>query len=415
MKNPKSISATFTTHITRTFQATLFILAIFLFSQSCNTVSTTSVGLSLDSLELADIAMQSYIDDGKLSGVSVLVLKDGQLAHQSTFGFADISEERALAEDAIFRIYSMTKPITAVALMILFDEGKFELDDQVSKYIPEFENTTVYVDGEEVAQEEAMTIRHLLTHTAGFTYGWDPDSYVDSLYNALPEGMWNTQTIGEMVKLVAEIPLKFQPATKWEYSISIDVAGYLVEVLSGLPFDEFLQTRVFDPLKMDDTGFEVPEEDYDRLAMIYTRDESTGELQALEDYTNGVKKEVTLFSGGGGLVSTIGDFGKFGQMLLNGGELNGERILNETTVDLIMSNQLPSTVAYNNDYGYGLGGQVELETGEYSWAGMASTFFSVDLENNMVMLAFTQYMPSSDAQFAYELKELLLNAIVVEK
>ncbi len=381
-------------------------------SFSCNNPSKTVAGLSVDTLNLADAKMQSYVDERKLPCVSVLVIKDGQIVHQRTFGLASIEEERALEEDAIFRIYSMSKPITAAALMILYDEGKFQLDDPVAGYIPVFENTKVWVDGEEVDQQEAFTIRHLLTHTAGFCYGWD-SSHVDSLYNQVsPEGLWGIGTLEEVMILLAPIPLKNQPGSKWEYSVSIDVAGYLVEVLSGVPFDEFLQTRMFDPLGMEDTGFEVPEEDFGRLAMIYTKDQETGELTPVEDLTNGVKQKVTLFSGGGGLVSTIGDYGRFGQMLLNGGELNGVRILQESTVKLIMSDQMPTTTTYQEGVGYGLGGSVTVETGEYSWGGMASTDFVADPENNMVVLAFTQYIPFMGVPFAAEYKELIRKALV---
>ncbi|TFH22902.1 MAG: class A beta-lactamase-related serine hydrolase, partial [Bacteroidia bacterium] len=348
------------------------ILAV---SFSCNTPSNTVAGLSVDTLNLADALMQSYVDEGKLPCVSILIIKDGQTVHQRTFGLANIEENRALEEDAIFRIYSMSKPITAAALMMLYDKGKFQLDDPVKNYIPEFEDTKVWVEGEEVDQQEDFTIRHLLTHTAGFCYGWDV-SHVDSLYaQASPGGLSSFGTLAEAVNLLASIPLKNQPGSKWEYSVSIDVAGYLVEVLSGMPFDEFLQTRLFDPLGMNDTGFDVPEEDFGRLAMIYTPNQENRELTPVEEMTNGVKQKVTLFSGGGGLVSTIGDYGKFGQMLLNGGELNGVRVLEESTVKMIMRDQMPSTTKFSEGMGYGLGGQVNLETGEYGWSGAAATFF----------------------------------------
>jgi CubicO group peptidase (beta-lactamase class C family) len=379
---------------------------------SCNAPSSQVAGLSLDTLAQADQLMQSYVDEGKLSCVSVLILKDGETAHQQTFGLADLEENRVLEKDAIFRIYSMSKPITAAALMILYDEGKFQLDDPVKNYIPEFADTKVWTDGEEVEQEEDFTIRHLLTHTAGFCYGWGT-SHVDSLYNsATPGGMWAIQSLEDMVKLLADIPLKNQPGSQYEYSVSIDVAGYLVEVLSGMPFDAFLQTRLFDPLGMEDTGFQVPEEDFGRLAMIYTPDPESGKLTPVEGLTNGVKQKVTLFSGGGGLVSTIGDYGRFGQMLLNGGELDGIRVLEESTVKLIMSDQMPSTTTYGEGMGYGLGGQVNLETGEYGWTGMASTFFRADPKHHMVGLAFTQYIPHMGVPFADEYWALVRKAVV---
>jgi CubicO group peptidase (beta-lactamase class C family) len=385
----------------------VLILAI---SISCSTQSGTIAGLSVDSLEQADARMKAHVDEGKLPCVATLIFKDGQIAHRFTYGMANMEEERILNEDAIFRIYSMSKPITAAALMILYDEGKFQLDDPVAMYIPAFEDTKVWVEGEEVEQKEPMTIRHLLTHTAGFTYGFG-DSYVDSLYrDAAAGGIWSNATLEHMMNLLAGIPLKHQPGTTYEYSVSIDVAGYLVEVLSGMTFDVFLQTRLFDPLGMEDSGFEVPEEDFDRLAMIYSPNEETGKLTPVPEMTNWVREKVTLFSGGGGLVSTLTDYAKFGEMLLNGGELNGVRILQESTVKLIMSDQMPEAVEYEG--GYGLGGYVNLENGAYGWSGAASTDFVADPSNNMVILSFTQYTPFMGIPFAEEYKQLVLDAII---
>ena len=394
------------------------ILSLFLtLSFSCKNPSENPAeivtSLSADTLKLAEIKMQSYIDSGKLSGISVLTLKDGKTAHQHTFGLAHIEEERAIEENTIFRIYSMSKPITTAALMMLYDEGKFQLDDPVEGYIPEFKETKVWEDGKEADQGEPFTIRHLLTHTAGFCYGWDPGSHVDSLYNnASGGGIFSNSTLEEMIKLLATLPLKNQPGTKYEYSVSIDVAGYLVEVLSGKTFDQFLQTRLFDPLGMEDTGFDMPEEDWDRLAMIYSKSNESNELNPVGYLTNAVKQNVTLFSGGGGLVSTIGDYGKFGQMLLNGGELNGERILKESTVKLIMSDHLPSGLTFEKGKGYGLGGSVDRNTSEYSWGGMASTLFVADPINDIVVLAFTQYIPFMGVPFAYEYKDLVRKAMM---
>ena len=243
-------------------QPPAIILALILaLSFSCKTPSKTQSQLSKEALKEADKKMEAYVEKGKLPGISLLIIKDGEAVHQKSFGLANIEEGRSLEKDAIFRIYSMSKPITAAALMMLYEEGKFQLDDPVASYIPEFKNTSVWEDGEEVPQEEAFTIRHLLTHTAGFTYGWGK-SHVDSLYNlAYQGGIWATRSLSDMMKVLAGIPLKYKPGSQWEYSVSIDVAGYLVEILSGMTFDVFLQTRLFDQLKMDDTGFEVPEEE----------------------------------------------------------------------------------------------------------------------------------------------------------
>ena len=377
---------------------------------NCNNPGSVS-GLSVDSLNLARDKMKAYVDNGELPCVATLVMKDGKIVRQFTYGMADIEEGRALTENSIFRIYSMSKPVTAAALMILYDEGKFQLDDPVAMYIPAFKDTKVYVDGKVVDQQEPFTIRHLLTHTAGFTYGWEQGSYVDSLYRTLRTGgIWGTATLEEMINAVATIPLKHQPGTTYEYSISIDVAGYLAEMLSGMPFDKFLQDRLFDPLGMDDTGFGVPEKDFDRLTMIYTQNKDSGKLTPVPDMTNGVKQKVTLFSGGGGMVSTISDYSKFGQMLLNGGKLKGVRILQESTVKLIMSDQMPEAVPY--DGGYGLGGYVNLKDGSYGWSGAASTDFVVNPSNNMMILSFTQYVPFMGIPFADQYKRMVWNAVL---
>lgn len=387
------------------------LLVLLAFSISCKTSTEATGELSADTLKLADQKMMAYVEEGKLPCVSTLVIKDGEVAHRSVFGYANIEEGRQLGEDAIFRIYSMSKPVTAAALMILYDEGKFQLDDPVEKYIPEFEDTKVWVDGELVDQQEPFTVRHLLTHTAGFCYGWG-QSHVDSLYRlAASTGFSDFNSLAEAIRIIAAIPLKHQPGTIWEYSVSIDVAGYLVEVLSGMPFDEFLQSRLFGPLGMDDTGFEVPEKDFLRLAMIYTPDQETGKLVPVESMTNEVKQDVKVFSGGGGLVSTIDDYGRFGQMLLNGGELDGVRVLEESTVKLIMSDQLPDGVIYQEGIGFGLGGKVVPETGEYGWSGAASTDFLAAPKENMVVLAFTQYTPFMGVPFAEEYQKFVKSAL----
>jgi len=330
-------------------------------NQSVKTNSPEAVGLSADSLELAEMKMQEYIDKGKLSGISTIVIKDGIMAQRANFGFADIENKKAIEDNTISRIFSMTKPVTAAALMTLYDEGKFQLDDKISNYIPEFKNTKVYTQSGDSftleAQKEEITIRHLLTHTSGISYGWDWDSYVDSLYRVNNVSGWDA-TIGEKVKLLAQMPLRFQPGTKWKYGLSIDVAGYLIEVLSGMPLDEFFKTRIFEPLKMDDTGFYVPEEKHDRLALLY-RINKEGKLKAAAgDFAEAFKKPGVMFAGGAGLVSTMEDYATFCEMLLNGGELNGARILEEETVKLIMTDQLPKNAKYTDDSGYGLAGAV---------------------------------------------------------
>lgn len=386
------------------------------FLVSCNQAGKTETkivnGLSKDTLDLATAAVKKYVDDGNLAGVSVMVIKNGETVLSEQYGYADMENQKPMDNQTIFRAFSMTKPITAAALMILYDEGKFQLDDKVSDYIPEFAETQVYnAETKKLEpQQNPITIRNLLTHTSGLTYGWDMNSYVDSLYRVTGASDWDAP-LAEKVKILAGIPLKYQPGTKWEYGLSIDVAGYLVEVLSGISLDEYFKTKIYDPLKMDDSGFYVPEEKLDRFASIYTKEEN-GKLIKYENVLQEIfKKPVVLFSGGGGSVETVEDYSHFALMLLNGGEWNGTRILNESTVKLMMSDQLPEGVEYQDAGGYGLGGSYNTQNSQYGWSGAASTFFTVDPKNNMIVLAFTQYMPF-DISYALEFNSIVHRAIV---
>ena len=387
------------------------LMSAVLIQFSCSTnVSTEVNGLSVDTLELASEKMQEYIDSGKLAGISALIYKDGETVYRENFGYADLEAQQPMEDNTIFRIFSMTKPITTVALMTLYDEGKFKLDDKVSAYIPEFAATKVYNSETKTLepQQEEMTIRHLLTHTSGIPYGWDQNAYVDSLYSVSGAGGWDG-TIEEKVKIMASLPLKHQPGTTWEYGLSIDVAGYLVEVLAGMPFDEYLKTQIFEPLGMDDTGFYAPEEKHDRLSALHTV--QSGSLKKAEGgMSMAFMQPVTLFSGGGGLVSTIDDYLKFSKMLLNGGELNGKRIIEESTAQLIMTDQLPEGVRYEGNKGYGLAGSYDPETGEYGWAGAASTKFWISPENDIIVITGAQLMPA-DYSYADEFKSIVDRAV----
>jgi CubicO group peptidase (beta-lactamase class C family) len=390
----------------------LFLLLIVSCGPGSLSSSPEKVGLSSDTLALATQKMQEFIESGKWAGITALVMKDGQIVYNERFGYANVKDSLPLEENTIFRIFSMTKPVTAVALMTLYDEGKFELDDKLSTYIPEFSDVMVYnAETESLEeQENELSIRHLLTHTSGILYGWG-QSYVDSLYRATGVGNWDA-TIGDKVKIMSTLPLKFQPGTAWEYGLSIDVAGYLVEVLSGIPLDEYFKTKIFDPLNMDDTGFFVPEEKHDRLSGLYYRDE-LGKVQQGGFMADMFNEDPVHFSGGGGLVSTMEDYLSFCHMLLNGGSLDGVKILEEATAKMIMSDQLPETVSYGEGTGYGLSGQVILESGEYSWGGAASTSFWIDPSNQMIVIAYAQLMPS-DHSYAKVFFDYVKRALIKE-
>ncbi len=380
-------------------------------SQTTKNVAPEHYGLSSDTLETAAQKMQEFIDSGTYPYIATMVMIDGKVIDHRILGNADKVKQVSVEENAIYRIFSMSKPITAAGLMMLYDEGLFSLDDPVAKYIPEFENTKVYTPDGLVPQENPMTIRNLLTHTSGLTYGGDPQSYVDSLYRAERAKIWSEKPLQEAVKALANLPLKYQPGTHYEYSLSIDVAGAIIEILSGISFDEFLRTRICEPLKMDDTGFYVPEEKKDRLAKIFYKQED-GSLTSPEnpDEDRFLVKPV-MFSGGGGMVSTMKDYSRFTTMLINKGKLDGVRVLKESTVDLILSNQLPEAAVGWAGNGYGLGGSYDLETGAYGWGGAASTSFVIIPENKMTIMAFTQLMPSNYT-YSEEFTKIVKNAII---
>ena len=399
-----------------------FLLLVCIFSAgiySCEPaskpVTPESLGFSSDSLQAAEVAMQAYIDSGDFAGISTLVMKQGHIIQRANFGYADMEDQLSMTDSTIFRIFSMTKPITAVALMTLYDEGKFQLDDKVADYIPEFGESKVHVeeDGQHkfVDQEPAMTIRHLLTHTSGISYGWT-NSYVDSVYRSTGASGWDG-VLADKMKILADLPLNFQPGSSYQYGLSIDVAGYLVEVLSGMPLDEYFQTKIFDPLGMDDSGFYVPEEDHGRFSAVYRFDDDGKLVAAGGRFGDAFKTPVTMFSGGGGLVSTVDDYLTFCRMLVNAGELNGARILTPETAKMIMTNQMPEGLEYEEGKGYGLAGSVQLADGEYSWGGAASTSFWIIPEQELIVMAYAQLMPA-DFGYANHFKKLVDNAVIQE-
>jgi len=395
--------------------AILLILSLVIVQFSCSqnkkNVQPEDVGLSSDTLTAASQEMQQYIENEKLAGISTLIFKDGAIVQRKNYGYADMENQQPVTDSTIFRIYSMTKPVTAVALMTLYDEGKFELDDKVSQYIPEFEGMMVYNSETKTVepQENEVTIRHLLTHTSGIPYGWDQQAYVDSLYRVRGGSGWDG-ILAEKMKLLTEIPLKHQPGTVWEYGLGIDMAGYLIEVLSGMPLDKYFEQEIFNPLNMDDSGFYVPESKHNRFSKLYTKNKED-ELAEMPGMMSSIfKSPVMLFSGGGGLVSTADDYLKFCRMLLNGGELNGVRILEPSTAEMIVTDQLPELAEYKENIGYGLAGSVDLTRGVYGWAGAASTKFWIDPANEMIIMTFAQLMPSNYT-YADEFYKTVRNAL----
>jgi CubicO group peptidase (beta-lactamase class C family) len=407
------------------------------------------LGLSAERLaRIGPFFEERYVRRGALAGVLTAVARRGQLAHLSCSGVREVSTGAPLNPDTIFRAYSMTKPIVSVALMTLYEEGRFQLDDPVSRFIPEFAELRVWDDGTPLAYrtvypERPMQIRDLLTHTSGLTYGFMARHPVDALYRRrgvegrtaalAPMEDEPSVDLAEMVAKLAELPLQFSPGTRWNYSVSTDVCGHLVEVISGQPLDRFLAARVFEPLRMVDTGFAVRAEQADRLAACYAVTAADKLAVADPVATSSYRSMPTFLSGGGGLVSTAADYLRFTLMLLNGGELDGARVLGRKTVEFMTLNHLPtggdlasmgqrvfSETTYEG-IGFGLGFSVMLDparaavvgsVGEYAWGGAASTMFWVDPREELVGLLLTQLIPSSSYPLRREMKALTYQALI---
>ncbi|OGP51327.1 MAG: serine hydrolase [Deltaproteobacteria bacterium RBG_13_43_22] len=403
-------------------------------------IKPEEVGLSGERLARIDQHLkQRYLASKKIAGTLTLIARHGQVAYLSPLGLMDMERNKAMTEDTIFRIYSMTKPITSVALMMLYEQGFFQLNDPVDKYIPEWRNLAVYAAGNHPLfltsrPERAMTIRDLMTHMSGLTYAFMERTNVDAAYRKLEIGvLGGGRTLRDMIEKLAFLPLEFSPGTRWNYSVSTDVLGYLIEIMSGMPFDQYLKSRIFDPLRMVDTDFHVPVEKIERFAANYSR--RTDKTLKLEDDPGNstYSKPPTFFSGGGGLVSTIADYYRFCQMLLNGGELDGERILGRKTIEMMTMNHLPggqdlsrlsvstfSQIA-NEGNGFGLGFSVHLgseksqvigSVGEYAWGGAASTAFWIDPLEDLIVIFLTQFMPDGTFNFRNQLKAIIYPAIL---
>lgn len=402
-------------------------------------VDPAEVGLDAGRLARVDAHFRRYVDDGRLPGWLIAVSRAGRVAHLSTYGWRDREAGLPVEPDTLFRIYSMTKPITSVAAMMLYEEGAFELKDQVKWYIPEFGTTRVYRSGSAVkpvteALTEPMRIWHLLTHTAGLSYGFHHVHPVDAMYRAAgfefgaPRGV----DLAEACTRWAELPLVFQPGTSWNYSVATDVLGRLVEVLSGTSLEDFLADRLFGPLGMLDTGFSVDERRRERLAQLYIP--APGRQCAPAGALGAVPRSTpTMLSGGGGLVSTAGDYHRFCRMLLGRGTSEGTRILGPRTHSYMVRNHLPggvdlerfgqSTFAETtfDGVGFGLGFSVVDDAaatkvvgneGEYGWGGAASTAFWVDPADDLVVMFFTQLLPSSTYAVRPQLRQLVQQALI---
>jgi CubicO group peptidase (beta-lactamase class C family) len=379
---------------------------------------------------------KNYIQSGKVVGCQTLVARHGHVAYFKSQGLMDRERRTPMADDTVFRLYSMTKPITSVALLTLYEQGHFQLNDPVSRFIPSWRGHKMWVSGEGASMETAaparpMTMRNVLSHTGGLTYG-ATNHPVDRVYREVGVGRGDGETLSGFAEKLAKVPLRYQPGERWMYSLSTDVCGYLVEAISGKRFDQYLQETIFDPLDMKDTSFMVASRKADRFAANYQR-EADKTLKLIDDpERSNYLKQPTFFSGGGGLTGTTADYLRFCEMLRRGGELGGARILGPRTIELMHRNHLAggkdlsqmaigafSETAYEG-VGFGLGfamtlGQVEaggLGGGEYYWGGAASTIFWVDPNEDMVVIFMTQLMPSATFNFRGQLRNIIYSAIV---
>ena len=394
------------------------------------------VGMSAERLARIRVAMQRYVDKGLVPGVVTLVARKGRVVHFDSIGFRDVEAKASMTPDTIFRIASMTKPIASVALMMLYEEGHFLLSDPISKFLPEFSKMNVAVAP--VSPEDKsgaryklvpavrpITIRHVLTHTAGF-----PNSYrgiTREEYATVYPRKNPDETVADVVKRLASMPLNFQPGDNWEYGPATDVVGRLVEVISGVSLDEFLKKRIFGPLRMPDTHFYLPVSKVPRLAANYQPDDKNGKKIKLVEAPNAesrwVKSPHVYFSGAGGLVSTASDYLRFAQMMLNGGELDGVRILGRKTVELTTTNHIGDLPIWltGPGFGFGLGYSVVKDVGVtgqagsagmYGWGGAFCTFFQTDPKEEMISIVMTQVRPYDHINIRQEFIALANQAIV---
>lgn len=371
-----------------------------------------SVGFSSAKLQVLDSVMHTYVDNNDFSAIQTAIVKNGEIIHYNSYGYSEIETKKSLKEDDIFRIASMTKPIVSVALMKLYEEGRFKLNDPVYKFIPEFKNLTVKKRKKERPVKNDIKIIDLLRHSAGFGFK-GPDGYKKSVEMSLEQ----------FVKESIKAPLLYEPGTQWRYSYSTDICGYLIEVISGISLDVYLKTQIFDPLKMKDTFFELPKEKMDRFTTLYNKDKK-GSLNVYDSPSESpFAKNITLFSGAGGLLSTTYDYLIFCQMLLNGGTFNGERIIKASTINLMLEDHAEGLkykkLLFGKKRGFGLGFDIVKQDntkfgskGTYGWGGMFGTYFRIDPVEDMVYIYMTQSFETYKLKLANKFRELVYDSLL---
>jgi CubicO group peptidase (beta-lactamase class C family) len=380
------------------------------------------VDVSSEKIEYLKKELHEYVDNGKLAGIQTAILRKGELVLFDTYGYSNIQEKQLLNEQSIFRIFSMTKPITSVGLMMLYDEGKFELEDPVYKYIPEFKNMTVYdtINGI-IPAKKTITILDLLRHSSGISYGRSPNDELNNLYSQA--NLRHSTNLKEFSIKLAKLPLLFEPGTAYEYGYSTDLCGYLIEVLSGKNLDMFIQERVLNPLQMTDTHFQLPKEKIGQLTTGYRVDENDAlqiaELPSESRFLN----DLTLINGGGGLVSTTNDYLNFCRMLINNGKFKGQQLLKPETLKLMTQDHLISVRKFTprlrllpGETGFGLGFSIASKNqglhGVYGWGGAVGTYFRIDPEQELAYIMMIQLSPYRQLHLRARFQELVNNIVI---
>ncbi len=419
----------------RFVQPVLFFILIFFtislsgYAKDLKTAKPESVGISSERLDRMDTFMQDQIDNNKTGGIIVLVARNGKVVHHKAYGYADIESGTKMTTSHLFRLYSMTKPVTSVALLTLYEQGRFQLTDPLEQYIPAFKDVKVFAgvddSGKMILEEPVrkITIQDVFRHTAGFSYGFGPD-LVSRAYQEAGMDFSELDSLKELVDKLATVPLLYQPGEKWVYSVAHDVQAYLVEYFSGMPFDKYVTRTIIEPLGMKDAVFGIPDDYVSRYTTNYgPAKDGKGIVPIDKPESSNYARFTDHPFGGLSLSSTTMDYYKFSQMLLNGGELNGVRILGKKTVELMRANHLPETIpgiSTGGGVGYGLGVSSTINpaaagilssVGNFGWGGAASTQVVIDPVENLVLLFFTQFMPSDMATIG-KFQTLAYQAIV---
>ena len=404
------------------------------------TVDPKEVGLDATRLKNIDKHFNRYVDEGRLAGYAVAVARHGKVAHFGMYGHKDSETGAPITDDTMYRIYSMTKPITSIALMMLVERGLLQLTDPVSKFIPSFGETRVWSTGTVLkpltsALTEPIRIWHLLTHTAGMTYGWMYSDVVDDMYRraGFEAGVAYKDSLEVVCDKYAALPLLFQPGSSWNYSVATDIVGRVIEVVGKMPLDEFFDKNIFQPLEMHDTAFWVPQEKHERVASLYRYDETNHKKAKISGFANSGLDKPVFLSGGGGLISTADDYFKFIRMLEGRGKSGNVQLLSSRTFEMMVMNHLPNNAdistfgrplgeeIFYDGLGFGLGFGVVVDqaktrvacpNGTFSWGGMASTAFWVDPINEISAMFFTQLIPSSTYPIRPYLRSLVYAAVI---